>query len=82
MLLYIYLFHVIWWNYCENKIAKDHFSKELSILKMANFFRLHFIEIITINSNEKIIDLIKASCAYDKRKDRYNAKQFQFKLAA
>lgn len=82
MLLYIYLFHVIWWNHYETKIEKDHSQKQLSILKMANFFRQHFTEIIYNKSDKKIIDLIKTNCVYDKRKDRENAKQLQFKLAA
>jgi len=82
MLLYIYLFHVIWWNNCENKLAKNNFPKKLSIMKLANFFRQHFIQIITAKSDEKILDLIKTNCTYDIRKDRENAKQLQFKLAA
>lgn len=82
MLLYIYLFHVIWWNYCEAKIGKDHSEIQLSLLKMANFFTQHFTELISIKSYKKIIKLIKTHCAYDKRIDRANAKQFQFKLAA
>jgi hypothetical protein len=82
MLLYIYLFHVIWWNEYENLIEKDSKKVLLSILKMANFFRQHFTEIISSNSQKKIIELIKINCAYDKRKDRENAKQLQFKLAA
>ena len=82
MLLYIYLFHVIWWNYCETKIKKEDSPIQLSLLKMANFFRKHFAEIISIKFDKKIIDLIKTNCTYDKRKDRANAKQLQFNLAA
>ena len=82
MLLYIYLFLVIWWNYCETKIEKKHYQIQLSLLKMANFFRQHFVEIIFMKSDKEIINLIKTHCLYDKRKDRTNAKQFEFKLAA
>lgn len=82
MLLYIYLFHVIWWNYYESKKEADHSKVQLSILKMANFFGQHFKELISIKSDKKIIELIITHCVYDKRKDRANAKQLQFKLAA
>ena len=82
MLLYIYLFHVIWWNYCESKKELNHSKVQLSILKMANFFRQHFNELISIKSDKKITKIIITQCAYDKRKDRANAKQLQFKLAA
>lgn len=82
MLLYIYLFHVIWWNYCETKIEKNHHQRQLSLLKMANFFRQHFVEIISIKSDKEIINLIKTHCLYDQRKDRVNAKQLEFELAA
>jgi hypothetical protein len=82
MLLYIFLFHVIWWNNCAIYIEKGNKIVLLSILKLANFFRQHFTEIISSNFQKKIIELIKINCAYDKRKDRENAKQLQFKLAA
>lgn len=82
MLLYIYLFHVVWWNHCENEIEKNPAQKTLSILKMANFFRQHFTEILTLKSNKELLEQIKIHCTYDKRNDRDNAKQFQFKLAA
>ena len=85
MLLYIYLFHVVWWKYCEYTIEDESALGEqitLSILKMANFFRQHFTELLTQKSNKKIIKQIKFHCRYDKRKDRDNAKQFQLKIAA
>lgn len=78
MLLYIYLFHVIWWRHIENESSE----KTLSILKSANFFRQHFQEIITLPSDKILIAQIKSHCTYDKRKDRDNATLFQFKLAA
>lgn len=82
MLLYIYLFHVIWWNHCESRMENDHSQAQLSILKMAIFFRQHFIDLISIQSNKQLFQLVKIHCVYDKRKDRANAKQLQFKLAA
>lgn len=81
MLLYIYLFHVIWWRHCECKIEHES-QKKLSILKMAIFFRQHFVELITLKTDKKMIEQLKVHCVYDKRKDRDNAKQFEFKLAA
>jgi Transposase DDE domain len=78
MLLYIYLFHVVWWRHIEDQSSEKIFS----ILKLANFFRQHFNEIITLQSDKKLIEQIKLHCTYDKRNDRDNATQFQFKLAA
>ena len=82
MLLYIYLFHVVWWRHWQNKIENEQTQSELSILKMANFFQKHFAQILRQNSDENLIQQIKTHCKYDKRKDRENAKQFQNKLAA
>lgn len=82
MLLYIYLFQVVWWRYCESELEKETPQEHLSILKMANFFSKHFIEILEMNSNKKIIKQVKKLCTYDRRKDRVNAKQFQSNLAA
>jgi len=82
MLLYIYLFHVVWWHQCECEIELKSSKKTLSILKLANFFSNHFVEIITSASNKEIIKQLKIHCVYDKRNDRDNAKQFLFKLAA
>lgn len=86
MLLYIYLFHVIWRN-CENKIKSEQsqtgqITNELSILKMANFFRKYFTELITSNLDKNMIKQIKIHCVYENRQDRYNAKEALFKLAA
>jgi hypothetical protein len=78
MLLYIYLFHVVWWPEMENKLSE----KTLSILKLANFFGQHFTEILSGNLNKSIIEQLKVHCQYDKRNDRVNAIQFQCKLAA
>lgn len=82
MLLYIYLFHVVWWRYCEDKIKNEQPQIVLSILKMANFFNKYFTELLTQKSYKNLIKQIKTHCTYDKRKDRDNAKQFLFKLAA
>jgi len=81
LLLYIFLFHVIWWNYYEAKVNKNTEHLELSILKLARFFRNHFAQIIT-TSVVRLFKQIITHCRYDKRKDRLNAKQFQLKLAA
>lgn len=77
MLLYIYLFHVIW-RHCENE--HKHMESELSLLKMATFFRKYFSELL--HSNENIYQQIKTHCTYDKRKDRENAREKLFKLTA
>lgn len=82
MLLYIYLFHVVWWRHYENQVEHEKSPIVLSILKMANFFRKYFAELITQNSDINIMEQIKTHCAYDVRKDRENARQLQFKLAA
>ena len=82
MLLYIYLFHVVWWKYCENKIKTELKHVELSILKLANFFKNHFTQIITSRSDRQIIKQILIHCCYDKRNDRVNAKQYYQKMAA
>lgn len=82
MLLYIYLFHVVWWRHCENQIENEHPQTGLSILKMAHFFNKHFTELMTQKSDKNIIKQMKTHCTYDKRKDRDNAKQFEFKLVA
>jgi hypothetical protein len=82
MLLYIYLFQVVWWKYYEDEIKKGSVQVELSILKLANFFKNHFTQIITSKSDKQIITQILTHCCYDKRWDRLNAKQFQLKLAA
>ena len=87
MLLYIYLFHVVWWHCCENNIDSGNHNNNsqkspLSILKMANFFSQHFNEILSGKLNKNMIEQIKVHCTYDKRNDRDNATVFQFKLAA
>ena len=82
MLLYIYLFHVVWWRHCQDQMEKEQSQSELSILKMASFFRQHFMELITQKSDRKLMEQIKIHCVYNNRKDRDNAKQFEFKLAA
>ena len=80
------MFHVIWRN-CENEIKSEQsktgqITNELSILKMANFFRKYFTELITSNLDKNMIKQIKIHCAYEKRKDRDNAREALFKLAA
>lgn len=82
MLLYIYLFHVVWWKYCEDKIKTGSVQVELSILKLANFFKNHFTQIITSKSDRQIIKQILTHFCYDKRNDRVNSKQCYQKMAA
>jgi len=82
MLLYIYLFHVVWWRYYEGKIKTESEHIELSILKLANFFKNHFNQIITCKSDRQIIRQILTHCCYDKRNDRVNSNRFYQKMAA
>jgi hypothetical protein len=77
MLLYIYLFHVVW-RYCEKSINPT--DRQLSILKLASFFRKHFNELIF--ANKYIYEQIQTHCLYDKRKDRENSKEYYYKCAA
>jgi hypothetical protein len=82
MLLYIYLFHVVWLHNCEKDKQNIKAKSELSILKMATFFRTHFTEILTVKSDKSLISQIRKHCNYGKRKDRVNALEFEYKLAA
>jgi len=82
MLLYIYLFHVVWWKHCENKIKTVREQVDLSILKLSNYFKNHFAQIITSKSDRQIIKQIKTHCCYDKRNDRVNSNQQYQKMAA
>lgn len=82
MLLYIYLFQIVWWRYCEIESKQDSQNERFSILKMAKFFNTFFLEILTSNSAKLLMLNIKNHCMYDKRKDRINAKEFELKLAA
>lgn len=82
MLIYIYLFHVIWLNYYEKQIHKKTEASRLSLLKMANFFCHHFADILSARNDQLILEQIKKHCLYDTRKDRENAEQHQFNMAA
>lgn len=82
MLIYIYLFHVIWFNYCEKQIHKRKEAPKLSLLKMANFFCNHFEEILSAKNNKSILEQIMKHCIYDTRKDRQNAEQLRYNMAA
>ena len=81
-MLYVYLFHVIWWNHCQKTIKDQVVEVELSILKMAAFFNEHFSLLITLKSDRFIIEQLLKHCTYDKRKDRINAEKFINKMAA
>jgi IS4 transposase len=81
-LLYIYLFHVVWWNHCLKKTNNKAEEAQLSILKMAHFFNDQFTSLITVKSDAVILKQLRKHCVYDKRKDRTNAVEFYNKLAA
>lgn len=82
MLLYIYLFHIVWWKHCEYKIKTGTDQAYLSILRLASFFINHFARIIACNSDRQIINQIKIHCCYDKRNDRVNFSQQYQKMIA
>ena len=82
MLLYIYLFHVIWWQKVKKKMKLYDKHLQLSIIKLSHFFQQHFTQIIYTELNEPIIKQIRSHCTYDKRKDRQNAVDFYRSLAA
>lgn len=82
MLLYIYLFHVIWWQNVKKKMKLYDKHLQLSIIKLSHFFQQHFTQIIYTELNERIIKQIRSHCTYDKRKDRQNAVDFYRSLAA
>ena len=82
MLLYIYLFHVVWWSHCQAELENGRSTPQLSILKLANFFFKYFEQIIMEKSDKNLFKQIKLHCIYENRKDRDNAIQFHLKLAA
>jgi Transposase DDE domain len=78
MRLYTYLFHISWRQYLERESQNG--QVKLSLLKMASFFNKHFSELI--NEDKYLFKQIKVHCAYEKRKDRLNAREIFDKLAA
>jgi hypothetical protein len=78
-LLYIFLFQVVWIIYC-----KKHQNNEvnLSLLKMAKFFSVHFGLIFTCKNEQFFDHLLLSKCRYDKRIDRLNMSQKYNKIAA
>lgn len=81
MLLYIFLFQVVWWSYCEKqKCCKS--NQPFSMLKLGNFFSQHFVEILFMQQKEILLMQIHKHCRYDKRNDRNNFKQKLLKMAA
>lgn len=81
-LLYILLFHVVWFNACRGiSKNKEEYSK-LSILKMAKFFLQHFYLIFILENDKKFLKQIKSQCCYDIRKDRLNAVEKYEKMVA
>lgn len=82
MLLYIYLFHVIWWQNLKKKMRLHDKHVQLSILKLSRFFQQHFFQIIYTELNETIIKQIRSHCTYDKRNDRKNAVDYYHGMAA
>ena len=82
LLLYILLFHVVWFNAYRSKLKNQEEHLILSLLKMAKFFMQHFSLILFIGSYKKIIKQIKSQCCYDSRNDRKNTMQIYGKLVA
>lgn len=82
MLLYIYLFHVIWWQNVKKKMQLIDKHIQLSIIKLSHFFQQHFTQIFYSELNEQVIMQIRCHCTYDKRKDRKNAVDYYLSMAA
>jgi len=80
MLLYIFLFQTVWWSQIEEFCVTESEQSRFSIMKLSNFFKNHFCQIISTKT-DLLIKQINAHCRYDKRKDRINAMQLQLKLA-
>lgn len=69
-LLYILLFHTVWHKEVYNKFREQNIK--ISLLKMAKFFKEHFIELLLAYNYDFLLRLIKVKCSYDKRNDRLN----------
>jgi hypothetical protein len=82
ILLYIYLFHVVWYICVIKKTKNTDEQAPLSILKMAQFFNDQFTKLISLKSDRLITQQIVKNGSYDKRKDRINAVEFIYNLAA
>ena len=82
LLLYILLFHVVWFNACRDKLKNKDENLKLSLLKMAKFFTQHFGLILSLESEKTIIKQIKLQCCYDSRNDRQNTMQKYEKYVA
>ncbi len=80
MLLYIILFHVVWWYECGSHINNNKSKDHVSLLKLANLFNSHFYEILT-SDNKAIHAQILKHCLYENRKDRENARASYSKFA-
>lgn len=81
MLLYIFLFQIVWWKHCDEKLTKQSSTKQLSILKLSSFFRKHFSDLIGTKINKQLFQQIHANCTYEKRINRINATEFFQNLA-
>ena len=81
-LLFIILFHVLWYKAIYGKSKNQEDLLKLSLLKMANFFIQHFYVLLFQGSDKKIIEKIKLECRYDTRKDRENMMEKYQKLAS
>jgi hypothetical protein len=78
-LLYIFLFQVVWMNHYTEY---QSYEINLSLLKMARFFSVHFDLIFTCKNDRFFDHLILYKCRYDKRIDRLNMIQKYDKIAA
>jgi len=81
LLMYILLFHNVWHRVYQTKL-KGHLESKLSLLKMARFFVQHFHRLATLDSETKLIELIRIQCCYDHRNDRVNTMEKYEKMVA
>jgi len=81
MLLYILLFHAVWYKVYQSKL-KRHIELKLSLLKMSKFFIQHFYLLVILDKGNKLRKQLKSQCCYDIRNDRLNAMEKYEKMAA
>jgi len=81
MLLYILLFHAVWYKVYQSKL-KRHIELKLSLLKMSKFFIQHFYLLVILDKENKLRKQLKSQCCYDIRNDRLNAMEKYEKMAA
>jgi len=82
MMLYVILFQKITMRGIWNRLASDEKFLKKSTLKMAKYFKQHFIDLLEGKNTEKILNQLMRYCVYDTRKDRQNAMQIYQKMVA